>query len=53
MGFVMWAKDSFVPNYEQSLPCIHYCNILRFIHLTDVASKEPETFIYEVFHKAL
>ena len=45
----MWVKDSSVSNYAHSLPCIHYYNILRFIHLTDVVSKEPETFIYDVF----
>jgi hypothetical protein len=48
----MWAKNSFVSNYAQSLPCIHYYDISRFIHLTDVASKEPETFIYDVFSRS-
>ena len=45
----MWAKDSFVSNYVQNLPCILYYDISRFIHLTDVVSKEPETIIYDVY----
>jgi hypothetical protein len=36
-GFIMWAKDSFLFNHAQSLPCIYCYDISRYMHLTDVA----------------
>ena len=51
--FIMLAQKGCTSNYGQNLPCIHYYNISKFIDLTDTMSKEPETFIYDVFHKTL